>query len=77
MSIIINWIIENKFAKNEFQAAAIANGLRLADLQYDLAAQQERVRLYRAWRDSKTFKDTASCFSKAILGERVPELFVR
>ena len=74
---IIEWIIEQKFAKNIFQASHIANGLKLTELHGNLEAQQERVKLYRAWRDSQTFpkSDTASCYAKAIAGEKVPELF--
>jgi hypothetical protein len=72
---IIDWIIENKYAKNVFQATAIANGLKLSELHGKPDEQQERVRLYRAWRDSQIFKTPASCFALAIAGERVPELF--
>ena len=74
---IVEWIIENKFARNEFQAAHIANGLRLAEIRNNPELQQERVKLYRAWRDSQTYpkSDTQSCYDKAIAGEKVPELF--
>ena len=76
MNNIIEWVLENKYARNEYQAAHIANGLRLAELHNDPEAQQTRVKLYRAWRDSQVFPkdDTASCYAKAIQGERVPEL---
>ena len=74
---IIDWMIDNKYAKNKFQAWHIAEGLKLIDLRDNPKAQQERVKLYRAWRDSQAFpkSDTASCYAKAIAGERVPELF--
>ena len=74
---IIDWMIANKYAKNNFQAWHIAEGLKLIELRDNPPAQQERVRLYRAWRDSQIFpaSDTASCYAKAIAGERVPELF--
>lgn len=74
---IIEWMIEQKYARNVFQATHIANGLKLAKLHGNTEAQQARVKLYRTWRDSKTFQptDTASCYAKAIAGERVPELF--
>lgn len=72
---IIEWIVAEKYAKNEFAASHIANGLKLSELHGDLEAQQARVKLYRAWRDSQVFgKDTAACYAKAIAGERVPEL---
>lgn len=73
---IIEWMIENKYARNEFQAAHIANGLKLAELHNDPEAQQARVKLYRAWRDSQVFAkhDTESCYRMAIKGDAVPEL---
>jgi len=73
---IIEWMIEHKYAKNQFQAAHIANGLKLAELHEQPQAQQARVKLYRAWRDSQTFPktDTASCYAMALAGKRVPEL---
>ena len=71
---LIQWMIENKFAKNGFNAAAIANGLKLAGLPFE--QQTERVKLYRKWRDSKYFNSTEGCFIKAIAGEEPPkELF--
>lgn len=48
MNNIIEWMIENKIAENNFSAAHIANGLKLAGL--DPAEQEARCRLYRAWR---------------------------
>ena len=75
---IIQWIIEKKYAKNEFQAAHIANRLKLSELHDQPEAQQERVKLYRRWRDSQVYgKNTAPCFEKAIEGIEAPqELFV-
>ena len=71
---IIQWMIENKFAKNGFNAAAIANGLKLAGMKFE--EQTERVKRYRRWRDSKVFNSTADCFEKSIAGEEPPaELF--
>ena len=73
---IIEWIIENKYAKNVFQATAIANGLKLATLHGQPEKQQERVKLYRRWRDSKVYNDTKPCFEKAVEGIEPPaEMF--
>lgn len=71
---IIDWIVANHYATNVFQATAIARGCRLADIPGDRAEQERRVVSYRAWRDSRVFNNTASCFAMAIAGERVPEL---
>lgn len=48
---LIQWIVEQKLAKNEFAAAHLANGLKLSEVK-DLVGQQARVRLYRDWRNS-------------------------
>ena len=73
---IIEWIIENKYAKNVFQATAIANGLKLIELHGEPEKQQERVKLYRRWRDSKVYNDTKPCFEKAAEGVEPPaEMF--
>lgn len=48
---LIQWIVEQKLAKNEFAAAHLANGLKLSEVK-DFESQQARVRLYRDWRNS-------------------------
>ena len=69
---IIDWIVNEKLAKNNFAAAHIANGLKLAGLDFE--AQKTRVKLYRDWRSSKVYgTDTASCYEKAIAGEPIPQ----
>jgi hypothetical protein len=71
---IVSWMIEEKYAKNGYNAAAIANGLRLAGLPFE--AQKERVKLYRRWRDSKIYNMASDCFAVAIEGKEPPsELF--
>jgi hypothetical protein len=71
---IFEYMLDNKFAKNNFHATAIANGLKLAGLPFD--EQTERVKRYRRWRDSKVFNDTQHCFTMAIEGKEPPvELF--
>lgn len=73
---VVDWIIEEKYAKNNWQGSAIANGLQLYEIANDPEAQKKRVRLYRDWRKANIFPkdDTASCFAKAIAGEAVPML---
>lgn len=75
MSNVIELLIKEKIADNNFRAMHIANGLNLAELKTD-EEKLDRARLYRDWRNSKIFpsKDTASCFAKAIKGEAVPQL---
>jgi hypothetical protein len=62
----------NKFADNDFRAAAIATGCKLWELKTE-GEKIARVRLYRDWRVSKIYgKDTKSCFEMACKGEAVP-----
>lgn len=71
---IIEWIVSEKLAKNNFAAAHVANGLKLAELAGDMEAQKARVKLYRDWRNSKIFgSHTTPCYEKAIAGEAVPQ----
>ena len=68
---VIEMLINEGIAKNGFQAAHIANGLKLAGLPE--AEQLKRARLYRDWRNTKIYgKETAPCYEKAIAGEAVP-----
>ena len=69
---INEWMIKYKFAKNDFNANAIFNGLELSRIPR-FWARVHRIILYRDWRNSKVFGGkTAECFAKAIAGERVP-----
>ena len=68
----IDLIKSEKFADNDFRAAAIATGCRLWECKTD-AEKIERVRLYRDWRVSKIYgKETKPCFEKACAGVPVP-----
>lgn len=69
---IVNALVAEKIARNEFQAAHILNGLKLTSLKSDEV--MPRARIYRDWRNSGIYPkaDTASCYAKAIAGERVP-----
>jgi len=70
---LTEWIIEQKYARNEPHAQRIIAGLQLNGL--DRAAQEARVKLYRDWRDSGVYgKDTAPCFEQAIKGNKPPML---
>jgi hypothetical protein len=73
MKNIIDLLIAEKIADNQFRAAAIANGCKLYELKDD-DAKMKRARLYRDWRVSQYFPkhDTKSCFEKAIAGEAAP-----
>lgn len=71
---ILNWMVEHKYAKNEFAARRMFEGLELNTVSR-FWARVHRVILYRDWRNSQAFgKNTAPCFNKAILGERVDKL---
>ena len=48
---IIDQMQEDKIAQNPFQAAHIANGLKLYELK-TIAEQVARYKLYRRWRDA-------------------------
>lgn len=69
----VELLIKDGIAFNQFQAAHLANGLKL----YELNTEEEmlkRARLYRDWRNSKIFgKDTKACYEKAIAGEPLPQ----
>lgn len=70
MSNIIEWIVEKKLAKNNFAAAHIANGLKLAGL--DEAEQKRRVEQYRLWR--RATKDApVKCYEYVIAGKEPPK----
>jgi hypothetical protein len=67
---IIERLITEKIAENAFAAAAIANGLKFADLKDD-EERIERARLYRRWRtktDKKNDIPSWQAFALAIAG---------
>lgn len=68
MKHICDWMKGNKLAKNDFNAAAIVNGLRLWELPDD-EEKKKRVLLYRDWRNAG--ERPATAFEKAIKGEPV------
>lgn len=74
---IINWMVQHRYAKNEFSAYHIFKGLEL-DSVPSFWRRVHRIMLYRDWRNSQIFdkRDTASCYAKAIAGERVDKLFI-
>lgn len=78
MNNIIEWMIENKIAENNFSAAHIANGLKLAGI--DQAEQEARCRLYRLWRPKTNKKDmlpTYQAYELAIAGIDPKEILER
>lgn len=70
---IVEWIVSEKLAQNNFAAAHIANGLKLAGLDVD--EQKRRVEQYRKWR--RASKDSPSkCYRYVIDGLEPPaEMF--
>ena len=68
MREIMDWMIAAKIAKNDFNAAAIVNGLKLHELPDD-EARKARTVLYRNWRNAGEESKTA--FAKAIAGEDI------
>jgi hypothetical protein len=72
---IIQWIVSEKLAKNEFAATHLANGLKLAEVRNDPEEQKRRVTEYRKWRDA-TKDAPAQCYQYVLEGREVPaELF--
>ena len=70
---IIEWMITEKYASNNFQANHIASGLKLASIHNDPELQRERVILYRGWRpktDEKNQLPTDQAYALAIAGIR-------
>jgi hypothetical protein len=65
---IIQWIVDRKLAANNFAAAHIANGLKLAGLPED--EQMRRVEQYRLWR--RATKDAPSKCYQYVLEGRMP-----
>ena len=67
---IIAWIVSEKLAQNNFAAAHIANGLKLAGLPE--AEQKRRVEEYRKWR--RASKDKPSqCYQYVLEGKAPPD----
>jgi len=66
---LFQWMIDEKIAKNGFNAAAILNGLQLYNEPDDEKAKAT-IRLYRDWRNAGEKSKVA--FEKAIKGEAVP-----
>ena len=73
MTNIVEQLVKEGIAQNNFQASNIANGLDLIHCKND-EERMRRARLYRDWRVSQYFPkhDTKSCFMKAIAGEEAP-----
>lgn len=70
MKTITEAIKQAGYATNDFQAAHIANGLRLYELETE-AEQLERVALYRKWRpksDKKNMLPTKQAYDLSIAG---------
>ena len=65
----MDWMIAEKIAKNDFNAAAIVNGLELYKIQNDDEAMKSRVKLYRDWRNAG--EKTKIAFEHAIKGDKV------
>src|SRR5262245_26654782 len=73
---IIQFLIDNKLAKNELQGSHLATGLQLWQCKSD-AEILERAARYRAWRNSGVYgKATQPCYEHAIKGDVVPELAI-
>ena len=70
---IIAWIVSEKLAVNNFAAAHIANGLKLAGLPED--EQKRRVEEYRKWRIT-TQDAPKACYQYVLEGKQPPaEMF--
>ena len=71
MKNIMDWMITEKIAKNDFNASAIVNGLELYKLLTD-DERKARVRLYRDWRNAGEPSKVA--FQHAINGDVIQSL---
>jgi len=71
MKNIMDWMITEKIAKNDFNAAAIVNGLKLHEVADD-EARKSRVKLYRDWRNAGEPSKVA--FQHAINGDAIQAL---
>ncbi len=71
MKHIMNWMITEKIAKNDFNASAIVNGLELYKVEGD-EAKKARIRLYRDWRNAG--EKTKIAFEHAIKGDVIQAL---
>lgn len=71
---LFSWMMENKLAKNGFNAAAIASRLELGKLS-DPEEIKSRVLLYREWRLAG--EKTRISFEHAIRGDKAPERLVQ
>jgi hypothetical protein len=69
---IISALIHEGIAKNTFNAAAIANGLKFPELPDD-ESRLARARLYREWRHAG--ENVQAAFGRAIRGEEAPKEF--
>lgn len=70
---IVQWIVDKKLAANNFAAAHIANGLKLAGLPEE--EQKRRVEQYRLWRRATKDKP-ALCYQRVLEGKPAPaEMF--
>jgi len=67
---VIEMLINDKIASNPFQAAHIANGLKLGECKTD-EERLARARLYRDFRNATKWLPRV-CYEKAIAGEAVP-----
>lgn len=68
MREIMDWMLSEKIAKNDFNASAIVNGLKLWELDND-EDKKARVRLYRDWRNAG--EKTKIAFEHAIRGDKI------
>lgn len=71
MKDLMNWMITERIAKNDFNASAIVNGLELYKLSTD-DERKARVRLYRDWRNAGEPSKVA--FQHAINGDVIQAL---
>jgi hypothetical protein len=67
---IVEWIVSEKLAVNNFAAAHIANGLKCAGLPED--EQKRRVEEYRKWRRATKDKP-AQCYQYVLDGKQAPD----
>lgn len=65
---LFQWMIDEKIARNGFNASAIMNGLELWKLESN-EAKKARIKLYRDHRNSGETSKVS--FAKAIAGEPV------
>lgn len=70
---IVELLISNRIAKNEFQAQHIVENLKLLELETE-SEQLARAKLYREWRNAGENRNAA--VGRTLAGEKAPDRLI-